>query len=68
MTLLSDRGVAPMMDRQGLGMNRAFSAAASARTASWGAAPGCYERCAFGAKHIPGEKEAQRQVRGLGED
>src|SRR5947207_1699510 len=34
-------------------MNRAFSASAFATTASWGAAPGCYERCAFGAIQIP---------------
>jgi len=52
MTLLSDCGMAPMMDQNVVGMNRAFSAGAFAPTASWGAAPGCYERCAFGAKHI----------------
>lgn len=35
-------------------MNRAFSAGGFALTPPWGAAPGCYERCAFGAKHVPG--------------
>jgi len=40
------------MDRKDVGMNRAFSAGAFARTTPWGAAPGCYERCAFGAKQI----------------
>jgi len=30
-------------------MNRAFSAGGFALTPPWGAAPGCYERCAFGA-------------------
>ncbi len=51
MTLLSDFGMTPMMDRKGSGMNRAFSAGTFGITASWGAAPGCYERCAFGANH-----------------
>jgi hypothetical protein len=35
-------------------MNRAFSAGGFALPPFWGPAPGCHERCAFGAKHIPG--------------
>jgi len=35
--------MAPMNDRKGAGMNRAFSAGTFAHTASWGAAPGCYD-------------------------
>jgi hypothetical protein len=35
-------------DRKGAGMNCPVSAGA-AHTIPWGAAPGCYERCAYGA-------------------
>jgi hypothetical protein len=49
-----------MMDQNGAGMNRAFSADALVRTGSWGVALGWYERCAFGANTYTGEGIASR--------
>jgi hypothetical protein len=38
-------------------LKRMFSAGGFALTVSWGAAPGCHERCAFGAKQHAQERD-----------